>query len=171
MQTIGKIPSVFLVDDDKMFLSSLKHELTEKFKGIRFETFINGEDCLKHIDQSPDLVVLDYYLTKGSPEGMNGIEVLKEIKSFHPDTEVIILSAQDKLEVAANAIKHGAFEYVTKSESAFVRLYNTIKKALNNMEASRLSRKYVMWNYVMATMLLLFLAFMVTHFLMHVKAI
>ena len=169
MQPISKIPSVFLVDDDKVFLSSLKHELMEKFKGVRFETFINGEDCLKRINQSPDLVVLDYYLTNGSSEGMNGIDVLKEIKSFHPRTEVIILSAQDKLEVAANAIKHGAFEYVTKSESAFIRLYNSIKKAMNNMEATRLSRKYVMWNYIMASMLLTFIAFMIIYFLGHVK--
>jgi DNA-binding NtrC family response regulator len=53
---------------------------------------------------------------------MNGIETLDRIKSFNPDIPVIILSAQDKIEVAIDCMHHRAFDYVVKSETAFVRL-------------------------------------------------
>ena len=169
METTNKIPSVFLVDDDKMYLLSLKHELMKNFKGIRFETFSSGEDCLKELNRSPRLVILDYYLTNGSPEAMNGIQVLKEIKFLHPDIEVIILSAQDKFEVAVNAIKSGAYEYVAKSESAFIRLYNIVGKALYNIECARLSRKYARWNYILGALLFFFIGFMIVYYLGHIK--
>ena len=170
METMDKIPSVFLVDDDKMFLLSLKNELTRNFKNIRFETFSNGEDCLKELDKSPRLVILDYYLTTNeSPEAMNGIQVMKEIKFLHPNIEVVMLSAQDKFEVAVNAIKSGAYEYVAKSESAFIRLFNIIGKAMYSIECARLSRKYARWNYILATLLLFFIGFMIVYYVKHIN--
>ena len=57
---------------------------------------------------------------------MNGIETLKKIKSINPQIPVIILSSQDKIEVAVDCMLSGATDYVVKSETAFVRLQKII---------------------------------------------
>ncbi len=57
---------------------------------------------------------------------MNGIRTLDEIKKFNADIPVIMLSQQDKIEVAVSCMHHKAFDYVVKSETAFVRLQKII---------------------------------------------
>ena len=57
---------------------------------------------------------------------MNGIETLDRIKAFNPDIPVVMLSAQDKIDVAINCMHHRAYDYVVKSETAFMRLQKII---------------------------------------------
>jgi DNA-binding NtrC family response regulator len=57
---------------------------------------------------------------------MNGIETLDKIKDFNPEIPVVMLSSQDKIEVAINCMHHKAVDYVVKSETAFVRLQKII---------------------------------------------
>jgi DNA-binding NtrC family response regulator len=58
------------------------------------------------------------------------------IKDFNPEIPVIILSAQDKIEVAVNCMHHKATDYVVKSETSFLRLKKIITNAMkyNKME-------------------------------------
>ena len=57
---------------------------------------------------------------------MNGIETLDKIKAFSLDIPVVMLSCQDKIEVAIDCMHHHALDYVTKSETAFLRLQKII---------------------------------------------
>jgi len=57
---------------------------------------------------------------------MNGIETLDRIKAFNQDIPVLMLSSQDKIDVAIKCMHHRAFDYVVKSETAFVRLQKII---------------------------------------------
>ena len=57
---------------------------------------------------------------------MNDIEVLDKIKSFDSDIPVIMLSSQDKIEVAIDCMHHRGHDYVVKSETAFIRLQKII---------------------------------------------
>jgi DNA-binding NtrC family response regulator len=57
---------------------------------------------------------------------MNGIETLDKIKTVNPDIPVVMLSSQDKIDVAIECMHHRAFDYVVKSETAFVRLQKII---------------------------------------------
>lgn len=147
---------MFLVDDDKMFLSSLKNILSQQFNsGIRFSTFTSGEECLQKMADNPDIVVLDYYLNDDQhPNAMDGLTVLKKIKEASEDSTVIMLSAQDKLQIAIDSIKEGAYEYVAKSESAFVRIQNVIKNVLANIKEVRGNKLYQKWNVIMAATIL-----------------
>jgi two-component system, OmpR family, response regulator len=144
--------SVFLVDDDKMFLAALRNSIEQQF-GASFKVYeyTTGEECVQHIDNPPDIVILDYYLSdKEHPDAMNGLKVLREIKSVSKDITVIILSGQDKLQVAIDSVKNGAYEYIAKSESAFVRIQNTLKNVVENLKSERESSKYYKWNISMA---------------------
>lgn len=116
---------LFLVDDDAVFLKSLEIDFLEN-ADFTIETFATGELCMANISHDPDVIILDYFLDGIDPTAMNGIETLDKIKSINQDIPVVILSSQDKIEVAVNCMHHKAFDYVVKSETAFVRLQKII---------------------------------------------
>jgi len=116
---------IFLVDDDALFLKSLEIDFMEH-ADFTIETFATGEVCIDHLSQIPDVIVLDYFLDGIDKTAMNGIETLDKIKAFNPDIPVVMLSSQDKIEVAIDCMHHKAFDYVVKSETAFMRLQKII---------------------------------------------
>ncbi|MBP6811395.1 MAG: response regulator [Saprospiraceae bacterium] len=116
---------LFLVDDDAVFLKLLAIEFLQH-ADFDVETYPTGELCIEHLPSSPDIIILDYHLDGIVSHAINGIETLDKIKAYNPDIPVIMLSSQDKIEVAVNCMHHRAFDYVVKSETAFVRLQKTI---------------------------------------------
>ena len=121
---------LFLVDDDALFLKSLEIEFLEH-ADFDIETFATGELCIEKLSHNPDVVVLDYFLNGIEKTAMNGIETLDKIKAFDPDIPVVMLSSQDKIEVAVDCMHHKAFDYVVKSETAFLRLQKIITLIFN----------------------------------------
>jgi two-component system OmpR family response regulator len=116
---------LFLVDDDAVFLKSLQIEFLEH-ADFAVETYATGELCLANLSHSPDVIILDYMLDGIEKNAMNGIETLDKIIGYNPDIPVVMLSAQDKIEVAVDCMHHRAFDYVVKSETAFLRLQKII---------------------------------------------
>ena len=116
---------LFLVDDDAVFLKSLEIEFLQH-ADFTIETFATGELCIENLSHNPDVIILDYFLDGIDKNAMNGIETLDKIKAFNPDIPVVMLSSQDKIEVAVNCMHHMAFDYVVKSETAFMRLQKII---------------------------------------------
>src|SRR3954462_7688958 len=90
---------IFLVDDDAVFLKLLEIEFLENADFI-VETYATGELCLESLSHKPDIIILDYLLDGINKSAMNGIETLDKIKAVDPDIPVVMLSAQDKIEVA-----------------------------------------------------------------------
>lgn len=130
---------IFLVDDDELFLKDLELEFSENTKS-EIRSYGTGEECLANIFLNPDIVILDYYLNSISKNAIDGLETLERIKTANLQIPVIMLSSQDKIEVAVNCMKHQAFDYIVKSETAFIRLqkaittifhYQRIEKALS----------------------------------------
>ena len=124
MNTTNKI-KLFLVDDDALFLKSLEIEFLDH-ADFEIETYPTGELCLANLSHNPDVIILDYHLDGIDLNAINGIDTLDKIKAFNPEIEVIMLSSQDKIEVAIDCMHHLAFDYVVKSETAFVRLQKII---------------------------------------------
>ncbi|WP_035672025.1 response regulator [Flavobacterium sp. 83] len=116
---------IFLVDDDALFLKSLEIEFLEN-ADFTIETYPTGELCVENLSNAPDVVILDYQLDGIVENAMNGLETLDKIKNFNVNIPVVMLSSQDKIEVAINCMHHKAFDYVVKSETAFVRLQKII---------------------------------------------
>jgi len=131
---------LFLVDDDAVFLKFLEIEFMEH-ADFDIETFATGELCIENLSHLPDVIVLDYYLDGVDRDAINGIDTLDQIKAFNPDIPVVMLSSQDKIDVAINSMHHKAFDYVVKSETAFMRL----KKIINTILESRKLKKQLNW--------------------------
>jgi two-component system, OmpR family, response regulator len=116
---------IFLVDDEPIQNEMLKDYLSERFK-YKFKTYESGEAAIKDLDLDPAMIVLDFHLNAHLPDAKNGVDVLKEIKELRPHSQVIMLSGQDKLDVAVDSMKYGAYDYVIKGETAFSRMENII---------------------------------------------
>ena len=139
MKNQSKI-KIFLVDDDELFLKSLEIEFLQH-GDFTIKTFVTGEQCLENISSNPDVVILDYLLDGVDKNAMDGIKTLDKIKTFNPEIPVIMLSAQDKIEVAVDCMHHDAHDYVVKSETAFLRL----QKIITTIFRYRKMEKELIW--------------------------
>jgi two-component system OmpR family response regulator len=131
---------LFLVDDDALFLKSMEIEFMEH-ADFTIETFATGELCLEHLSDNPDVIILDYHLDGIDATAMNGLETLDKIKAYNNDIPVVMLSSQDKIEVAINCMHHKAFDYVVKSETSFLRL----QKIITNIFQFKKMEKELSW--------------------------
>ena len=129
MQDKNKI-TIFLVDDDALFLKLMEIEFLQHPE-FSIETYPSGELCMENISHDPDVIVLDYHLDGMNKNAMNGIETLHKIKAFNPEIQVIILSQQDAIDIAINAMQYKAIDYVVKSENSFLRIEKIVTNILN----------------------------------------
>ena len=98
---------VLIVDDEPLILEVLAEHFKTEFD---VETAPNGADALGAIlRQRPDVVLLDINMPR-----MNGVEVLKDIKQIDESIAVIMVTANEQVQLAAEALKSGAFGYVPK---------------------------------------------------------
>ena len=136
-----QIKTIFIVDDDPMQAMMLQDYLS-KYSTFNIHIFNSGEECVKNMNLQPQIIFLDYNFDKVGSDAMDGIEALKEIKAIQPTTEVVMFSGQDKIEVAVNTIKYGAFDYIVKSESAFHRSENVIFNIIKRMKLQHEAKLY-----------------------------
>lgn len=117
--------NIFVVDDDMFYLNTLGQHL-RNLGYTKLYLFTSGSDCLKNIDENPDVVFLDYDL--GS---MTGNEVLQKIKSYNPAISVVIISGQEEIKPVLDTLKYGAFDYIQKGDLE----EDKIKHALERIES------------------------------------
>jgi DNA-binding NtrC family response regulator len=99
---------VLLVDDEVEFASALAERL--QMRDYDVQTASNGLEAMALFHGSPpDIVILDLRIP-----GMDGLEILKNIKIFDPTIEVLILTGHGDVESVAEGMKSGAYEYIMK---------------------------------------------------------
>lgn len=99
---------ILVVDDEHL----IRWSLTEKLQNEDYEVKSagTGEDALKEVTEDPpDMILLDIKLP-----GINGMEVLEKVKHAHPDTIVIMITAHGIIPQTVQALKLGAYNYITK---------------------------------------------------------
>jgi len=116
--------SVLIVDDKQDMLDLLKRIITQKLD-VSVLSSTSGEDALKMINKTGiGLVVTDVRMP-----GMDGLELLKRIKERNGDTVVIILTAHGTVDSAVDALKIGAYDFLTKPLNND-RFIHTLKRAI-----------------------------------------
>jgi DNA-binding NtrC family response regulator len=124
--------TIFIVDDDNFWTTMLTEILTNLgYSSI--SSFSNGADCINELYLNPGLVFLDYQM-----EDMDGIKVLKKIKTYNSDIPVIFCTENKELSLAVNAMRNGSFDYLVKSNTTSQELSTIIK---NMIEALVYSEK------------------------------
>src|SRR3954471_18063494 len=99
-----QVKTIFIVDDDPM-QSSMLQDYLSKYSTFDVHVFNSGEECVKNLTLNPQIIFLDYNFDKAGKNAMNGVDILKEIKAQKPLTEVVMISGQDKIDVAVNTMK------------------------------------------------------------------
>jgi DNA-binding NtrC family response regulator len=118
---------ILIVDDEPLNLDLLDQELADLGHGT--DRASNGAEALLKVETvNPELVLLDYQMP-----GMNGIEVLREIKKRDKNLPVVIITAYGTIERAVEAIKAGADDFITKPFDP-EHLALVVKKALERAQ-------------------------------------
>ncbi len=130
-------PRILIVDDEEDFVNALAERLT--IREYNVATSYSGQDALDKIkEHNYDIVILDVKMP-----GTNGIDVLKEIKTIKPLTEVIMLTGNATVETAIEGMKLGAYDYLMKpceTDDLTQKLNNAYKKKTEHEDKIREAR-------------------------------
>ncbi|MBT7708747.1 MAG: sigma-54-dependent Fis family transcriptional regulator, partial [Nitrospina sp.] len=113
---------IFVVDTDithrQMMVGWLKDQ------GYQIKVFDNGELCLNMLDENPAAICLDINMP-----GLSGLEILKRIRLANRDIPVMVITNNDALGPAVEAMKIGAFDYMVKPVDK-IRLQTNVERAI-----------------------------------------
>ena len=113
---------IFLVDDDPFSLEIFRQQL-RNLGYHNVQAFEDADNCINQLRQQPTLIFLDYQMYP-----MDGLDLLKKIKGFDPGIITVFISGQEEIDVAINALKFGAFDYLIKGDGIDVRIETVMKK-------------------------------------------
>ena len=116
---------ILIVDDEEMICNILARRLTRE--GYSCVTASNGKEALNHFFKNNfSLIISDIKM----PE-MNGIELLKRVKSIHPKMKVIVITAYPEIDMAVEAMRLGAHDFIIKPADLDLIILS-VKKALES---------------------------------------
>jgi DNA-binding NtrC family response regulator len=118
-------PSRFFIVEDDIFCANVYEHLLKSMGYDDITYFNNGLTCIDNLDKKPDIILLDHNM-----DGMKGFEVLKKIKRYNPNIYVVMISGQQDIETAVDALKYGAFDYLIKDNSVSNKITNTVNKII-----------------------------------------
>jgi len=119
---------IYVVEDDQWYREYLSYTMSLDPDHV-VKAFETGKEMIDAMDEFPDIVTLDYTL----PD-INGDELLDLIKKKSPNSEVIVISEQGKIDTALELLKAGAYDYFVKSKEIRDRLLNTVNHIKTNIE-------------------------------------
>lgn len=118
-----KRPQILIVDDEPCICDLLREDLTDR--GYACTTVLRSLDALARLKrQKFDIVLLDIMLP-----GMSGMELLKRIRSDHPDTETIMITGINRTDTMIDALNKGARDFIIKPID-INELYKSIESLL-----------------------------------------
>lgn len=126
--------TVFIVDDNPIVRTTYQQCLI-RLGCETVRSYDAGQTCLDELPLMPDLVLVDYLM-----EPMNGLELMKKIKRVLPQCFVVMISGQSDLQVAVNAMKYGAFDYISKGKSEMDQIAGVLHKVLYSMNLVKRGR-------------------------------
>lgn len=118
---------IFIVEDDLFLAETLKYHLKLN-PDYQVNLYSTGNDCIKNLYLKPDIICLDF----GLPD-IEGDKLLTKIHSINNSIPIIVISGQDKVEVAINFLKSGAKDYIVKNSHTKEMLWNSILKIKENL--------------------------------------
>ncbi|MFT7611075.1 MAG: DNA-binding NtrC family response regulator [Parvicellaceae bacterium] len=118
-----KFPLIFVVEDDVFYANAIEKQLQNEHL-TQIEVYHSGKTAVDNLYKIPEIVLLDHGLGDS-----DGLTILKQIKGLYPEIQVIFLSAQEELEVAINALKYGAYDYIDKGDDGLLKMASVVRRA------------------------------------------
>ncbi len=143
--------TIFVVEDDVLYLNLIIKEL-EKMGYTNIKSYSTGKEAIHDLSEKPDVALLDYFLEKE----YTGMDILKKLRQRFPDTQVIFLTASDDVNIAVDTMRNGAYDYIVKGDTAFIRIRHLLKKISEENEQKAKSRSIIRFQiYVIIAIILI----------------
>lgn len=132
------MPSILIIDDE----AAIRKTLTEilGYEGFKIDEASDGEEGLKKFKEKPyDIVLCDVKMPK-----MDGIEFLERAREINSETPIIVISGHGNIDTAVEAVKKGAFDFISKPPDLnrmLITLRNAMDKTTLQAETKVLKRK------------------------------
>lgn len=124
---------VFIVEDDVTYAKTLESYIRLHFPLLsEIKLFPVGETCLMELKKMPDLIIMDYFLDSKYYDAETGTQIIKQIRQQQADTNIVVLSSQQNIDVVVEAIEELNCEYVVKNEQAFEKIKEIITYVYQN---------------------------------------
>lgn len=149
---------VFIVDDEPMHAQMMEDHLRTKYPAFEIYKYSTGEECNDNMDKNPSIVILDYHLDAVNKSARNGIQTLEHIKRKYDGVDVIMISGQDKIDVAVECMRSGAYDYIVKNETSFMRTENALERLFQHRHVVASLAKYKALNKILIWGLVLIVA-------------
>ena len=155
--------TVTIIDDDPM-QTQLLTDYLQSMNIKKIESFFSGEDFFKVLKKGEErLVLLDYDF--GTKSTMNGMKVLQEIRKRDPNIPVIMLSAQDNMDIAIETIRQGALDYFNKSnKSSFANIISSILKINQLIKLKQTQKENMLTGIMIAVVLTIMVCLAIAHY-------
>lgn len=119
--------NLYILNDNVETAGKLRKYLIKRFgQFLNVSLFFSSRSCLRMMGNDVHLVVVDDYLNEGRNTGTQGVEVLKKIKERSPNTEVVILTSNEDIGSAVEAMRLGARDYISNERGAWQRIQTII---------------------------------------------
>ncbi len=141
------MPKILIVEDEaaiRRVLTKILSEENDSYQVEEAEDGVSGYEKIKNNDY--DLILCDIKMPK-----MDGVELLEEVKKIKPEIPMVMISGHGDMETAINAMRLGAFDYISKPPD-LNRLLNTVRNALDRKQLvveNKILKKKVSKNYEM----------------------
>jgi len=135
---------IFLVDDDAFSLAIYE----QRIKGLGYQNvtaFTSGTDCLNSLIEKPQVIFLDHAMAP-----INGFELLKKIKRFDPNIYVVMVSGQEDMQQALDALRFGAFDYLIKGQNESEKMQSVLDRIAKVQEMLKKKRPTIFRKLVAA---------------------
>jgi len=134
---------ILVIDDDKDILLSTRVVLKKEFKDIK--TVSGPEDIIPYVEKKLfDVILLDMNFTIGATSGKEGLEWLKRILKLDPDATVVMMTAYGDINLAIEAMKNGAVDFVVKpweNKKLLATVMSAYSLSKSKLEISKLKNK------------------------------
>lgn len=125
---------ILIVDDEEIVIRSCRRILGDSMYVV--DSTHDGQDALRKVDETEyDLMILDIMMP-----GIDGLEVLQNVKERHPDVDVIMMTGLSEIQTAVKAMKLGAFDYLSKPFDPD-ELQHVVDRALERRQLQQENRK------------------------------
>jgi DNA-binding NtrC family response regulator len=120
---------IFFLEDNRTQILVLKLAFSG-FENVDVSYFSKGKELIEALEVNPDIAIVDLML----PD-IDGLELIKTVREKSPTTKIVVISAQEDVNIIAAAQKEGVFNYIVKSESSLSYLRQVITDLVTVIEA------------------------------------
>ncbi len=127
---------IYIIEDNVLQRELLKDHLESKFSGFEIQAFETGEKCIAALgSKKPLIAFIDYHLNSVHKKAMDGIHVMRKLKSLLPKCECVMISDDNKLEFIENTLNKGNYSFIKKNDKAMNHLSAAVIDTTNPFES------------------------------------